>query len=358
MYFKAHWETGRSAAFLAQSGWNCIGAQTPHVGLTPEASDRQLLTHVWSFSAPLARAAGDSCLSRIIRTSEGALPERTRLSAKPQWRCGFRRSRLLFTVACIGMAFGCTSLRAQEAPQSVAAEATPQYPAAARAEREVSWSTLPRNFLQDQKDIWLFPVRLAKGRQWLPTLAVTAVTAALVVADPHDTPYFRRTARFEGFNDAFSGRITAGEIAIVPAAFLIVGHFHHDSYAEKTALLAGEAYADSAIVDVVLKVATRRLRPSDIPPSGKFTDTFFNSHVSPTGINTSFPSGHASAAFAVAAVFSHRYRQHRWVPWVAYGTAAVISFSRVTNQSHFPSDVFLGAVLGYTMTRFAVLRPR
>jgi membrane-associated phospholipid phosphatase len=226
------------------------------------------------------------------------------------------------------------------------------------AERDVSWRTLPRNLLQDQKDIWLFPLQLAKGRQWLPTLAVTGVTAALIVADPHDTPYFRRTTDFRGFNNAFSGPITATEIAIVPAAFLVVGHFRHDSYAEKTALLAGEAYADSAIVGIAMKIATRRLRPSDIPPSGPFSDTFFRSHVSPSGINTSFPSSHAAAAFAVATVFAHRYRRHRWVPWVAYGVASVISFSRVTNQAHFPSDVFLGAALGFTISEFAVLRPR
>ena len=271
---------------------------------------------------------------------------------------GFSCSWLLCSVACMGIAFGCPSLRAQEAPQTVAADATPQNSPPAGADREVSWRTLPRNFLQDQKDIWLFPVQLAKGRHWLPTLAVTGVTAALITPDPHDTPYFRRTSRFEGFNDAFSGRITAAEMAIVPAAFLVVGHFRHDSYTEKTALLAGEAYANSAIVDISMKVATRRLRPSDIPPSGKFSDTFFHSHVSPTGINTSFPSGHAAGAFAVATVFSHRYRQHRWVPWMAYGVASVISFSRITNQSHFPSDVFLGAALGYTMTKFGVLRPR
>ncbi len=266
-------------------------------------------------------------------------------------------------VVSMGIAFGCLPLRAQEAPQSATADATPQNPTTqnstpAFAERDVSYRTLPRNFLQDQKNIWLFPVRLAKGHQWLPTLAVTGVTAALIVADPHDTPYFRRTRRFDGFNDAFSGSITSAEIAIVPAAFLVVGHFRHNSYAEKTALLAGEAYADSAVLDVVLKVATRRLRPSDIPPSGLFNDTFFNSHVSDAGINTSFPSSHASAAFAVATVFAHRYRHHRWVPWVAYGAASLISFSRVTNQSHFPSDVFLGAVLGFTISEFAVLRPR
>jgi len=107
-----------------------------------------------------------------------------------------------------------------------------------------------------------------------------------------------------------------------------------------------------------MKVATRRLRPSDIPPTGNFSDTFFRSHVSPTGINTSFPSGHAAAAFSVAAVFAHRYRQHRWVPWVAYGMASAIGFSRVTTQAHFPSDVFLGAALGYAITKFDVLRPR
>jgi membrane-associated phospholipid phosphatase len=284
--------------------------------------------------------------------------ERTRQSEESVVRPRFRRSWLLCSAACMGIAFGCPSLGAQEAPQTVAADASPQNAASTGVEREVSWRRLPRNILQDQKDIWLFPVQLGKGRHWLPTLAVTGITAALITADPHDTPYFRRTARFEGFNDAFSGRITGGEIAIVPVAFLVVGHFRHDSYAEKTALLAGEAYADSAIVDFAMKAATRRLRPSDIPPSGKFSDTFFHSHVSPTGINTSFPSGHASAAFAVATVFSHRYRQHRWVPWVAYGMASVISFSRVTNQSHFPSDVFLGAALGFTMTKFAVLRPR
>jgi membrane-associated phospholipid phosphatase len=271
---------------------------------------------------------------------------------------GVRRSCLLCLFTCMGIAFACPALRAQEALQSVAANATPQDATPAVAERDVSWRTLPRNLLQDQKDIWLFPLRLAKGRQWLPTLAVTGVTAALIVADPHDTPYFRRTTDFQGFNNVFSGPITATEIAIVPAAFLVVGHIRHDSYAEKTALLAGEAYADSAIVGIAMKIATRRLRPSDIPPSGPFSDTFFRSHVSPSGVNTSFPSSHAAAAFAVATVFAHRYRQHRWVPWVAYGMASVISFSRITNQAHFPSDVFLGAALGFTISEFAVLRPR
>jgi membrane-associated phospholipid phosphatase len=144
-------------------------------------------------------------------------------------------------------------------------------------------------------------------------------------------------------------------MVVVPAAFLVTGHFRHDSYAEKTALLAGEAYADSALLDIVMKVTTQRLRPSDIAPNGNFSDTFFSS---PKPLHTSFPSGHAAAAFSIATVFAHRYRRHRWVPWVAYGAAGAISFSRVTTQSHFPSDVFLGAALGFTISEFSVLRPR
>jgi len=170
--------------------------------------------------------------------------------------------------------FWCPLLRAQGTVQTSAREAIPRHPSPEEAEREVSWRTLPRNFLLDQKDIWLFPVRLAEGRHWLPAVAVTGVTAGLIAADPHDTPYFRRTARFEGFNKVFSGRNTSAIMAGFPSAFLVVGYFRHDSYTEHTALLAGEAYADSAIVDVVMKMTTRRLRPSDIAPNDNFSNIF------------------------------------------------------------------------------------
>src|SRR6266853_1798826 len=99
---------------------------------------------------------------------------------------------------------------------------------------------------------------------------------------------------------------------VVPAAFLVVGHFRHDSYAEHTALLAGEAYADSAIVDIVMKMSTRRLRPSDIAPNGNFSDTFFSSHKNFSGTSTSFPSGHAASAFPG---LRRRRTSHRMCFW-------------------------------------------
>jgi membrane-associated phospholipid phosphatase len=55
-------------------------------------------------------------------------------------------------------------------------------------------------------------------------------------------------------------------------------------------------------------------------------------------------------------VFADRYRQHRWAPWLAYGLAGLVGFSRISLQSHFPSDVFAGGALGYFISDYVVLR--
>ena len=224
--------------------------------------------------------------------------------------------------------------------------------------REISWRTLPKDFLHDQKDIWLFPVQLAKGQHWLPTLAIAGGTAGLVVADPHVMPYFRSHARgLDDLNDTFDAPITTAEVAAVPVSLLVAGYMRHDQHQIGTALLAGEAYADSAVVDLVIKGITRRKRPSDVPPGASFNNTFFSGGKSPFR-GSSFPSGHSAGVFSVATVVATRYQRRRWVPWVAYSFAAVISFSRISSSAHFPSDVFLGAALGYTTARYEVLRPR
>jgi membrane-associated phospholipid phosphatase len=226
------------------------------------------------------------------------------------------------------------------------------------SERQATWKTLPGNFLSDQKSIWLFPTQLARGRHWIPTIAVSGITAGLIVADPHVMPYFRDHAKnLDKLNDGFDPMITTAEVIILPGALMTAGYIRHDQRTVSSALLCAQAYADSAVVNLAIKAITRRERPTDIPPGGDFHDTFFNGGKSPFH-GSSFPSGHASGAFSVATVVATRYRRHRWVPWLAYGMATVISFSRITTAAHFPSDVFLGAAMGYSIARFETLRPR
>jgi len=243
---------------------------------------------------------------------------------------------------------------------SSAAEAdSPPLPAAPQGSQpphDVSWKTLPFDILHDQKYVWLFPVQLAHGHHWVPTLAVVGVTAALIASDPHTMPYFAKTNDFNRFNETFNGAFTGTFEAAVPASLYLYGLVRHSSYAEQTALLAAEAYADSAIPHVVIKVISRRYRPSAIPPDDDFSHTFFRSSTTPFGKGSSFPSGHAAGAFSIATVIAQRYGQHRWVPFAAYTIATVFAFSRVPDRAHFPSDVFLGAALGYAITRYDVFR--
>ncbi|MGE5326405.1 MAG: phosphatase PAP2 family protein, partial [Deltaproteobacteria bacterium] len=223
------------------------------------------------------------------------------------------------------------------------------------AEEAPSLKGLPRAIAADQKPIWLFPIRAAEGHHWKPALAVTLATTGLVFLDSRDAPHFRRTDAFGGFNRAASGRNTMIGMAAVPLATLLAGWAGHNSYAENTALQAGEAAADSQLIALGMKFASRRLRPSDINPSGDFGHTWYKSNAR-LGFDSGFPSGHTITAFSIATVFAERYRRHRWVPWVAYGAATLVGFSRITLQSHFPSDVFAGAALGYSVSHFIVLR--
>jgi hypothetical protein len=169
------------------------------------------------------------------------------------------------------------------------------------ADLEVSWRKMPARFLHDEKEMWLFPVQLGKGKHWMPTAIVVGGTAAFIAADPPLMRKVRQTDIFHDYNHVLKSSVSGGLIAVVPLGFYAVSLIRHDSYGQGTALLAGEAVANDTILMIALKAVTRRARPSDT-------------------------------------------------------LATAISFSRVTNGSHFPSDVFIGAATGFAIARFDVLR--
>jgi membrane-associated phospholipid phosphatase len=242
-----------------------------------------------------------------------------------------------------------TPAAAPQAPAPVP-QATPL------VDRQVSWRLLLPNLLRDQQHIWTFPVRLAQGHNWFPTIAVLGTTAGLVALDPTEGNYFRSAKTFQGFNNIFTGNATVAGTIAAPVALYVIGLVRKDSKMEQTALFAGEAVADAEILTTVLKDATERVRPAGFHASGNLYDSWFDSNGSFLRGNGSFPSGHTIAAFSVATVISRRYGNHRWVPYVAYGMAALVGFSRLSLSAHFMSDVFMGGALGYSISRFTVLQ--
>jgi len=113
--------------------------------------------------------------------------------------------------------------------------------------------------------------------------------------------------------------------------------------------LSAEALVSTTLYTELLKRIARRARPA-----GANTGRFFVSRPAPGEEPTSFPSGHASGAFAVATVLAGEFHDRRWVSWVAYGTATLVAASRVGLGRHFPSDVLAGAVLGHSVGRMVV----
>jgi hypothetical protein len=59
-------------------------------------------------------------------------------------------------------------------------------------------------------------------------------------------------------------------------------------------------------------------------------------------------------SWAFASVIAHEYKRYggRWVPYVAYGLASLVSAARFTAERHFASDIVAGAGMGWFIGRF------
>jgi len=253
---------------------------------------------------------------------------------------------------------------ATEQPTSTAAGQpgqlpTPPTPIAlippAPTERPISWFKLPRNFLDDQKEIWLFPGSIVHGHHWKPVVVFAGVTAALVAGV--DTPsgrFFQRSqGNFKDFNGDFRDSHTASALFAFPVMIYGVGFFRHDSYMERTVELTAEAALDSTVVSLVMKDISRRVQPDQVAADGNFADTWFKEHGRVFGGIGSFPCGHCIEAFSIATVFANRYPRYKWA---AYGLAGFVAFTRLSLQAHNVSDDFAGAFLAYVIAHYTVER--
>ncbi len=74
----------------------------------------------------------------------------------------------------------------------------------------------------------------------------------------------------------------------------------------------------------------------------------------PDGSHYSFPSGHTANVFAGATLVSIEYgKNHKWVPYAAYGVASGVGVMRMVNNKHYISDVLFGAGLGILSMKIA-----
>ena len=116
--------------------------------------------------------------------------------------------------------------------------------------------------------------------------------------------------------------------------------------ASRLATDAGEALVISGLVFTQsLKEVVGRSRPR--VAEGPF-------HFAPFSGSASFPSGHTTAAFTMAAVIAEHAENNLWIAVPTYGLASMVAVARVRADAHFASDVLVGAVLGIVTARTVV----
>ena len=111
--------------------------------------------------------------------------------------------------------------------------------------------------------------------------------------------------------------------------------------------------ASAGLAVNVLKYLFGRARPDRVHDQTIFYGPFgmFN-HGAGVAID-SMPSGHTTAAFAMATALAWRWP--RWT-FLWYLLAAGVGVSRTFVDRHFPSDVILGALLGTVVARLVCAR--
>jgi hypothetical protein len=135
-----------------------------------------------------------------------------------------------------------------------------------------------------------------------------------------------------------------GYLTGLMAALYLSGEVFDSAGLRKTALLSLESFLTTSAVVLSMKVVFGRARPSTGKPSNYFQPFSLN-----TG-ETSFPSGDAAGAFAVATTIAEQ-TDGFVIDALAYGLAGLVSIFRVHDEKHWPSDVFVGSALGYFIAK-------
>ncbi len=199
-------------------------------------------------------------------------------------------------------------------------------------------------------------------------LALSMFGAASLALLPFDSRLSHRLAMNPA--DPRTGGALAQRIASVgdPGSVVIAGAALLTGYALHKPTLAdvGRHLSEGLIVSGALTAASKALIGRARPRVAGLDEPFVFTPLRPGNGHVSYPSGHTSAAFTLAAVldrelarspFAARHRAWTLATTTAlYATASAVGTARVVQRAHWTSDVVAGAGLGIASGWWAVRR--
>lgn len=216
--------------------------------------------------------------------------------------------------------------------------------------------------LQDNGRILTSPFRI-KGRQFLYWGGTLLVTGLLIANDETIYRDFKDYQAKNKWVDDVSPKITKlglGEYNLgIAGLFYLGGALFKDKKAKETARLTLMTFVHTGIVVQIGKHVFGRQRPSWEQGKDRwhwlkgFAKRYDEGQLARYD---AFPSGHTITIFGTATVIAEMYKKTVWVPILSYTVATMCGLSRITEDTHWLSDVFLGAVLGYAIGKYVVKR--
>ena len=204
------------------------------------------------------------------------------------------------------------------------------------------------------KSYWTATKRIATGpirwknKEWIIAGSVFVAGATLYVFDDEIRKVFQKNTN-NTFDAASKYVFEPWGSGLYPAVlfggYYLYGLAAKDRKARQIALAGTQAFVMAAVTSQVVKHIFHRHRPGQDNPSnpylweGPFKGFEY----------TSFPSGHTTAAFAIASLMHQVYKDKIWVGVLSYGLATGVGLSRVYDNVHWPSDVLIGAALGFAI---------
>ncbi len=202
----------------------------------------------------------------------------------------------------------------------------------------------------DTKEFVISPAKWKK-KEWIEFGAVTGAGILAYTQDEKIQKYFvsHQTSTATNLSKYIFEPFGNGKgTCIVMGGLFATGWLLKDKRLAGTSLTAAKAFGVSSVAALLFKQLTHRHRPyqDDIPDRSNWDGPFSSTEY------TSFPSGHSTAAFSLATVFAMEYSNTIWVPVLAYTLATGTAVSRLYDNKHWASDVFIGSALGFVTGRF------
>lgn len=159
--------------------------------------------------------------------------------------------------------------------------------------------------------------------------------------DIRDFAQEQRTAESDKMATIFK-QFGEGKYVIPALGATILGGYMADSpKTMDTGLLCLKSFVLAQGSIQVLKLSSQRWRPSSGKNNHFWAEGGFNRK------HDSFPSGHTGIVWSIAPILTAQYPEQKWLKPTVYSIATLTSLSRIHDNRHWSSDVFIAAAIAY-----------